>query len=114
MFLRQNALTSACLLLIAILGIHSQVVLSDDTFTVIKVERYMEKFIRNSFSLKSNVNTTRCKGRVCEQRNAYLTSGTGTLVCQCQCKSEAVYSTTNDKCLSANDEGKRINFNYFV
>eukprot|EP00111_Clytia_hemisphaerica_P007990 TCONS_00023208-protein len=104
MYLRQNAVTSTCLIVIAILGIHSQVVLSDDIFTVIKVDRYMEKFIRNSFWLQSNVNTTQCKGRVCEKRNAYLTSGAGTLICQCQCKSQAVYSTTNDKCLSGNDE----------
>ena len=95
--------------LIIILLIHhaqQQGVVSRNDFEVVKVHRYRETPIRNSFYLKSKDNETLCTSRICEQRSGYLTGGGKTRVCQCQCKSVSVYSSTSDDCIYGTDEGR--------
>ena len=94
------------LLVTLILLFNTKSVCSNNGFRMMQVRRFMESPVRNSFKLKSETEEI-CSGRICERRNSYLTGGGGTQVCQCQCLTAYVYSSSLDKCIFA-DEGKRF------
>ena len=100
----QNTLKLIVILLFHHIQQHGMVDSSND-FEVVKVERILEKPIRNRFYMKSKDNETLCKSRVCEQRNSYLLGGAKTGVCQCQCQGLSVYSSTFDRCMKGSNKG---------
>lgn len=109
-----SSTTQHALKLIVILLIHQiqqhGIVDSSNDFEMVKVNRFPEKPIRNRFYMKSKDNETLCTSRICETRNSYLTGGAKTGLCQCQCQSVSVYSSTFDDCVSGTDEGKYLFF----
>ena len=105
----QNTLKLIVILLFHHIQQHGLVDSSND-FEVVKVERILEKPIRNRFDMKSKDNETLCTSRVCEHRNSYLLGGAKTGLCQCQCQGLSVYSSTFDRCMKGSNKGKKYFF----